>query len=245
MTWEQVRDLNRERVVAILPVGATEAHGPHLPAATDVVIAEAMAGAGAQRLASRGLEPLLLPTLAYTAAPFAAGFPGTISVRPETTTALMADIGRALVAHGMRTLAIANAHLDPTHVRAIRAAAAELGAQMTFVFPDVTRGALAARLGAEFRSGACHAGQYEGSVVLATRPELVHEEIRETLAPVRISLSDAIRQGKRTFEEAGGDRAYFGDPAAASAEEGKQIIEVLGQMLEEAVIVALDQRDRA
>ncbi|HWN67087.1 MAG TPA: creatininase family protein, partial [Haliangium sp.] len=50
MTWEELRDVPRERAVAILPVGATEAHGPHLPLGTDVIIAEAMARRGAERL---------------------------------------------------------------------------------------------------------------------------------------------------------------------------------------------------
>src|SRR2546422_6372108 len=45
LTWEEVRDLDRTKTVAIVPVGAVEAHGPHLPLATDVIIAEAMARA--------------------------------------------------------------------------------------------------------------------------------------------------------------------------------------------------------
>jgi creatinine amidohydrolase len=69
--------------VAILPTGAMEAHGPHLPLSTDVIIAEAMARDGAARLAARGMEAVLLPALAWTPAPFAAGFPGTLSIRPE------------------------------------------------------------------------------------------------------------------------------------------------------------------
>ncbi len=55
--------------MAILPVGAVEAHGPHLPLATDGIIAAAMAEDGARRLANRGLEALLLPAVDYTAAP--------------------------------------------------------------------------------------------------------------------------------------------------------------------------------
>ncbi|MDX1396718.1 MAG: creatininase family protein, partial [Gemmatimonadota bacterium] len=50
-TWERVRDLDRSRAIAILPTGATEAHGPHLPTDTDVVIADAMAEAGGRTLA--------------------------------------------------------------------------------------------------------------------------------------------------------------------------------------------------
>jgi creatinine amidohydrolase len=49
------------------------------------------------------------------------------------------------------------------------------------------------------------------------------------------SLSRAIREGKQTFEEAGGPRAYFGYPAEATAEEGRATVEVLGEILDEAV----------
>src|SRR5947209_9934781 len=64
LTWEEVRDLDRTKTVAIVPVGAVEAHGPHLPLATDVIIAEAMARAAAGRLAARGKEAVSHPAIA-------------------------------------------------------------------------------------------------------------------------------------------------------------------------------------
>src|ERR1043165_6982380 len=82
LTWEEVRDLPRARAVAILPTGAIEAHGPHLPLGTDVIIAQAMSRRAAERLSGRGYDVILLPALAYTAAGFAAGFAGTLSLRP-------------------------------------------------------------------------------------------------------------------------------------------------------------------
>lgn len=241
LTWEEVRALDRARRVAILPVGATEAHGPHLPLGTDVVIAQAMARAGAGRLSALGYDVLLLPPLAYTAAPFAAGFPGTVSIAPETVAGLVVDIARSLAAHGLRALALANAHLDPGHLEALGAAARRIQEErlLELVFPDITRKPWAARLTDEFQSGACHAGQYETSVVLAAAPELVREGARSSLPPVLASLSAAIREGRRNFEEAGGPRAYFGDPAAASVEEGRETIRVLGEILAEAVLAAM------
>jgi creatinine amidohydrolase len=71
---------------------------------------------------------------------------------------------------------------------------------------------------------------------MAERPELVRESARTTLPPVPHSLSVAMRNGLHTFEDAGGDRAYFGDPAAATAAEGVHTIAVLGTILEEAVM---------
>ena len=239
--WTEVAALDRARCVALLPVGAIEAHGPHLPLGTDCVIAEAMAAAAAERLDRRGLTALVLPALAYTAAPFAAAFAGTLSLRAETVTETVVGIGRSLAASGFPLLAIANAHFDPTHVGALRAAAEELGKEgkIAVAFPDVTRRALAARLTDEFRSGACHAGRYEGSLVLASRPDLVREDVRRELPPRPISLTAAMREGKTTFAEAGGPDAYFGDPAAASREEGEATLEVLAAILEEAVLAAL------
>ncbi len=250
----EVRDLASVRVVALLPVGAVEAHGPHLPLETDGVIAGAMAEAAAERLADAGWQPLLLPPLPYAAAPFAAAFPGTVSVRGETVTALIVEIGRSLAASGVSALGIANAHLDPAHLASLHAAVETLRSRLSapppsggrarsaatspfaVAFPDLTRKPWALRLGAEFVSGACHAGRYESSVVMASRPELVREELRRRLPPNPASLSRAIREGKASFEEAGGPEAYFGWPAEASAEEGRRTIAVLGEILAEAVL---------
>jgi creatinine amidohydrolase len=238
MTWEEVRALDRERAVFVLPVGAVEAHGPHLPLGTDVVISEAMARAGAERLAAAGRIPVLLPSLHYTAASFAAGFPGTLSLPAEAVTATVVGIARALEAHGFGVLAIANSHLDPVHLASLRAAAdaCATSGEIRIVFPDLTRKPWALRLGDEFRSGACHAGRFETSVVMSESPEQIREERRVELPENPASLSAAIRDGKATFAEAGGPAAYFGDPAAATPGEGRATVEILGGILAEAVL---------
>lgn len=245
MTWEEVRDLGQTASLAILPIGAIEAHGPHLPLATDGLIAEAMAQAGAERLARRGYGCLLLPCLHYTAAPFAAEFPGTLSVGPGTVTAMVADLARGVARFGL-DLALANVHLDPAHLAALDAAVAatEGDAGGRVIFPNITKKPWAPRLTEEFQSGACHAGQYESSVILAQCPELVRNEIRRSLAPNPASLSQAIREGKHTFDEAGGPRAYFGNPAQASTEEGRRVIDILGGILEDAVVAVTAELDR-
>lgn len=241
-TWPRFESIDGGRAVAILPVGAIEAHGPHLPVGTDNLIALAMAEAAARRLDVHGFDTFVLPPITYTAAPFASGFAGTLSVRPETTTALIVDVGQAVASRGVETLALANAHFDPANIGAIRAAAGTLEAAGTLrvVFPDVTRRRWAERLTEEFQSGACHAGRYEGSMVLAVRPDLVDETARAELPAFRTSLSKAISSGARSFEELGGEQAYFGDPAAATAGEGRETIEALGAILEEAVLEAFE-----
>ncbi len=238
MTWPEVRDLDLDRTVALLPLGAVEAHGPHLPLSTDRIIAQAMVEDGARRLASDGLAPLMLPPVDYTAAGFAANFAGTVSIRPETATALLVDIAAAVAGWGIRFLALANAHLDPIHLGSIYAAIKEIRAhgELTVIFPDITRKPWALRLSDEFKSGACHAGQYEGSVILERRPDLVRDTIRRELSPNPKSLSTAIRQGLDSFEAAGGPDAYFGDPASATAVEGQATIGALGAILAEAVL---------
>ena len=241
MTWEEVRDLDRARTVVVLPVGAIEAHGPHLPLGTDGIIARAMAREGAERLEAQGLPTLVLPALPYTAASFAEGFPGTVSIRAATVTSLLLDLARELTRQGFKALALANAHLDPAHLGAIAEAerrAREEGL-LPIVCPDITRKPWITRLTEEFRSGACHAGRYEGSIVLAERADLVREEIRKELPPNPASISKAIRSGAKSFEEADGKRAYFGWPADATPDEGRESIEALGAILAEAVTEAL------
>ena len=241
MTWEEARAAAGPGSVAILPVGAIEAHGPHLPLETDVIIAEAMARSGAAKLAVGGRKVVILPALRYTTASFAGGFAGTVSVGPETVTATLVDIARSLSGHGFETLAIANAHLDPGHLASIEAAVRAIRREvgMTVAFPNLAAKPWALRLGEEFKSGACHAGQFETSIVMAERPELVRDAIRETLPPNPASISRAIREGKRDFDGAGGPRAYFGYPAQATAEEGRATVETLGAILVEAVQVEL------
>lgn len=244
-TWEEIRALDGARTVAILPVGATEAHGPHLPLDTDVTIAAAMAESGARRLSAAGLHAVLLPPLAYTPAGFAASFPGTVTIDPGTVAALIVDIATSLHRTGIGVLAIANAHLDPRHLDALHAAEEAIVERglLTVAFPDLTRRPWGSRLTDEFRSGACHAGRFEGSIVLARAPESVRHEIMLGLEPNPASLSEAIRDGATTFAQAGGERAYFGYPAEATAEEGEATIDTLGTILADAVGEVLDHGD--
>lgn len=245
MTWEEARDAAGPQTAAILPVGAVEAHGPHLPLETDVIIAQAMARAGSTALHASGIAAVILPPLCYTAAGFARGFSGTISLHPSTVSATIADIAANLSRQGYQIFAIANAHLDPEHLASLDQAAETIRRTgMKVAFPNLTRKPWASQLTEEFKSGACHAGQFETSVVLAERPELVR--LSQTQLPANpASLSQAIRAGKHTFEEAGGPQAYFGYPARATAEEGRATIETLGAILAQSVRAEFASRGSA
>ena len=74
-----------------------------------------------------------------------------------------------------------------------------------------------------------------GSVVLAESPSLVRLDVAAEIEPNPASLSDAILDWRSTFGEAGGHRAYFGGPARATAEEDRETVRVLGELLAEAV----------
>jgi creatinine amidohydrolase len=222
MTYEEVQALVAREPTALLPTGAIEAHGPHLPLSTDVVIAETGALRAARQLRNEGIPAAVLPPLAYAVTEYAADFAGTLSLAPDTARALARDVLFAAVRTGFRDVVICNAHLEPANLKALAQAADEATrAGLRVAFPDVTRKPHALRLGQEFKSGACHAGSYETSLVLAANPALVRRDIAGDLEPNPKSLATAIREGKRTFIEAGGSRAYFGYPAEASEREGE------------------------
>jgi creatinine amidohydrolase len=242
ISWPAFRVLRSPRLVAVLPLGAIEAHGPHLPLGTDILIADAMARAGADRLSRRGFDVLVLPALPVAPAPFAAAFEGTIDTAPAATAALIEGIARSLGSHGVAVTVVANAHHDPANVRAVRDAVAQIEREgaTRLLFPDLTRRRWASRLTEEFQSGACHAGRYETSVVMAVANETIDAVAAAGLAPNPRSLVTAIQQGDRTFAAAGGPDAYFGAPAEATADEGRDIIDRLGAIIEDAVVEALE-----
>jgi creatinine amidohydrolase len=221
LTYEQVPS----GAVAFLPVGSTEAHGPHLPLDTDVLLAQEAARRAAGRVAG---PAVVLPALPYGVTDFAGEFPGSLGIRPETLEVLARDLVEAALLR-YRAVVVVNLHFDPAHVDALKRA---LDGLPRVAFPDLRRRRFAERLGAEFISGACHAGSFETSLVLAHDASRVRPE-RPPANPV--SLSDAIGQGRRTFAEAGMPRAYCGEPAAASAEEGDRLYDTIASILVEAI----------
>ncbi|MBY0563311.1 MAG: creatininase family protein [Hyphomonadaceae bacterium] len=246
--WTRVRDAlaSGEPCVAILPCGAVEAHGPHLPLTTDVIISEAFSDAAADTLNRDGVVTFVLPALAYAPSEYAAAFEGTIGVGAETAKRMILDIVATLQRQGFTCLAIANSHFDPANVAMLRDAVAEARALgLPIAFPDFTRRALAATLTEEFVSGACHAGQFETSIVLAARPDLVDNALRTALPPNPASLTEAMGRGVTTFHDAGGPDAYFGAPADASSAEGAATIAAMASAIVDAVREALAQAGRS
>jgi creatinine amidohydrolase len=236
-SWPEIAEYVARGAVLFLPVGSTEAHGPHLPLSTDCIISLEMSRRAARELNDRGIAALVLPTLAYSVTDFSSDFPGSISVSSETATSMIRDICRSVINQGFKRICIANSHLEPAHIESIQKAREliERETGVSVCFPDKRRRRWAEKLTEEFRSGACHAGSYESSLVMAANPELVKEELRLNLPPVSISLSEAIKAGMVNFKEAGGELAYFGMPAEATKEEGEASYNALALILVSAL----------
>ncbi|MEM8713077.1 MAG: creatininase family protein, partial [Planctomycetota bacterium] len=239
LTWPEAKALFESDPLALVPVGATEAHGPHLPLDTDVTIAVAQARRAAEMLAEAGAKPMVLPPVAYSVAQFAFGFPGTITVRPSTLWNLVEDIVESLEQHGVRRVVLCNSHLELQHVKLLRgvvtdhAEKTERHAQL--LFPDITRRRWASTLGEEFLSGECHAGRYETSIVLASDADHVREEARAALAPKAVGLVEKMLGGAKDFLEIGADEAWCGDPASATADEGRRLVDQLAHITCETI----------
>jgi creatinine amidohydrolase len=237
LTWVEARDVLGAECVVLLPIGAIEAHGPHLPLDTDVIIAFESARRAAARLRDRGIVTVVAPPIAYGVSYVGAPFAGTVPAPSSVVSALVEHVIAGLAGFGPTRFAVVNAHLEPAHVEAIRQgvarAAASTGAAIAF--PDKREPRWAASLSDEFRRGSRHAGAYETSLVLAAAPEKVRVELLPSLPPVLVDLPGRLRGGARTFAEAGGTEAYFGDPARATAAEGERLFDALATMVETAV----------
>ena len=229
---------SERRVVLLLPLGATEPHGPHAPLATDTLISLATCDRAAEALRDDAeVRALVLRALPYGVTRYGIAFPGAISVTEDTLGALVVDVCGSLAAHGFRRLVLVNNHFEPEQVATLRAVAEALRdtGRASVGYLDLTRRRNAERLTEEFRAGSCHAGRYETSLVLAEEPALVRRDRMEALASKMIDMPAAIAGGQTDFVAMGMEEAYCGAPAEASAEEGEQTFATLTEMLVEVV----------
>ena len=96
--------------VVVIPTGAIEHHGPHLPLVTDALLAESLAGAAVEQGVAEGLDLWLLPTLTYTKSDEHHWAPGTMWLSYETLMATLVDLGRSVAATPARKLVFMNGH---------------------------------------------------------------------------------------------------------------------------------------
>ena len=210
-----------DAAVHVLPLGAVEPHGPHAPLVTDTLISIGVCQRAAERLDGE-IPVLVLPPVHYGVTRYAGAFAGTVSIGEETLRSLVTEI-----AGSVGPLVLVNSHFEPEQVETLRATGLPL--------LDLTRRRNAERLTEEFRSGSCHAGRYETSLVLADRPELVHADRMRALEERHVDMPAAIRAGQTDFVAMGMEQAYCGAPAESSAEEGHETFETLTDLLVELI----------
>lgn len=222
--------LETRRVVALVPVGSVEPHGPHLPLATDTLISQGAAERAAVALTQGDVVALVAPPVPYGVTDYAAGFAGAVSIPADVLTPFLEAVVRGYLDTGMAHVCLVNNHLEPAQDAAVRAALDEVPTGRGSIACPLTR-RWGRTLSDEYKSGACHAGRYETSLVLAVAPDTVDRAAAAALPPLDTSLSEGIRAGKKTFRELGLTEAYTGAPAAASEAEGSRMLDRLATMI--------------
>jgi creatinine amidohydrolase len=258
-TYRDAARLARDpRALVILPLGAIEQHGPHLPLLVDWLGAEELARHVTPHLERAGYKVVLAPSMPYGASPLAETWPGTVSLSRATLKRVIVEVIGSLARHGFRRFVLANYQADPAHVRAMAEAKRALtrgDRRLRILFAGFSPEArsMAAMLDPRVlrlsRSPSptreWHAGELETALVLARRPDLVRRAVARRLPPVWVDFRAALRKGARRFEQiAPGGAGYFGWPAAARAVTAKRALALRGRLMAREIIRALGPDDR-
>jgi creatinine amidohydrolase/Fe(II)-dependent formamide hydrolase-like protein len=236
LTWKQARVRFKEVDIALLPVGSTEQHGPHLPLDTDAFDAFYLA----KRVAAACTppRPLVLPLMSYGVSYHHEDFSGTLSISPETLAQMTYEIGMSAAQHGIAKLVILNGHGG--NIPALQFAAQRIN-QDAHIFTCVETGETSRKdIEALVETpNDVHAGEEETSTSLFVRPELVHlKEMRKFIPRFTIRYLDF--SSKRSVEWNAriariSPSGVLGDPNKASREKGRLIWEAMIRHLVEFV----------
>ena len=214
-TWMECRDFLAGCPYAILPLGATEQHGPHLPQNTDTVLAAALAERVARQ--SRGL---VLPTLPLGYSWVWRDYPGSLTLAFDTFRAMVKDVARSMDRNGCQALLIITAHAaNPEPLKyTIRELADELEMRILRVcYPGLAE-VMADADSEMWLPMNFHAEEFETSLMLHLRPDLVRMDraVRE-YPPISLDyMMSSLPMG--ALSESG----VFGDATVASAEKGER-----------------------
>lgn len=216
-SWDEVSAAITRGLIAVLPVGAVEQHGAHLPLLTDTVLAS-----GVARRIAEGCDGLLLPAVAYGDAWTAEDWAGTLSLSPDTLRATITDLGRGLQRMGVKGLITVNGHFgnrEPINLAA--RTLSEAGFPVLHLdYPRLE--ALAAELMESEPAGPgfYHADEVETSMMLALAPQAVRMERAAPEYPEFPELFGTEPMKLSTFNRSG----VFGDPRPATAQKGEVLI---------------------
>ncbi|MEA2524606.1 MAG: creatinine amidohydrolase [Thermomicrobiales bacterium] len=217
LTPKEIRE--GEFDTAVLPVGATEYHGDHLPYCTDTLMAEELAVRFARELGTA----LVLPPIAYGMSLHLMAWPWTMSLRPQTLTDVVVDVGESLLAHGVTRLLVVSAH--DGNPAPIEHAARELSDRhgMTVALFAGWQSLSRQLLAGTFDIDLDHGGQSEMSIVLHLRPDLAHPDRAVDLPNQRM---DHVVRVFGPFDRVV-PHGYSGQPSRGTAEEGAAILDAI------------------
>ncbi|GIF22940.1 creatinine amidohydrolase [Actinoplanes tereljensis] len=229
LTWPEARDTVARADTVIIPVGAVEQHGPHLPLNVDTVICQAVAE---EVSAVTGIP--VIPPITYGVSGSHGDFAGTIALRPETLIAVMEDVIDSLHASGVRQFVLLNGHIwnngaldvsaEKLRVRHKDARIRAIGYVTMYPGPEVN-----GRV--QFGRGLMHANFFETSVMLHLRPDLV----RMDRATSHVDVDSFWDYRMDQVSETG---VWGRDVAEANAEHGKSEFERCVQTTARAVAAA-------
>jgi len=259
LTAPEVAKLARSsKVVVILPLGAIEQHGPHLPLLVDWRGAEELAYRIAPHLARAGWRPVLAPPIPYGVSTLAVGWPGTLSLTVSTLRRVVVEVVSGLASHGFRRVVLTNYQADPDHLLAIAAARRELARRrrVQVLVAGFEPGAnpmspmTSPRVRALLRSprpeAEWHSGELETAFMLSVERRLVRTRIARRLPPAWFDFRRALARGARNFRRLGpGGAGYFGWPAAARAGTGRAAMALRGKLIAAELVRALENRARS
>ena len=246
MTWPQMAQRLKNIDIALLPVGAIEQHGPHLPLDTDAYDADRLARMVAE--ACPPPKPLVLPAVPYGISYHHSDFKGTLSVGNESFSSLIYDIGMSAASNGIRKLIIINGHGG--NGPALNYAAQRINCD-AHIFVCVDSGEtsdvdIAALIET---ANDVHAGEIETSTSLATRPHLVR--LSEVVSEVPrfsnryLDFSSRHAISWYAYTDKISDSGVMGNPLLADAAKGERIWEImvahLVALVEDIKQISLDE----
>ncbi len=254
LTTADFATLDTARAIAVLPVAATEQHGPHLPLSVDADIVNGVIAAALPHIAP-GLPALFLPTQAVGFSPEHTRFAGTLTLKAETLMRVWTDIGECVAASGVNKLVLFNAHGG--QVGAMDLVARDLRARLGmlvysvswFNLPllDAQQNDVNARFSAEEHRFGIHAGEVETSMMLALKPELVRMDQASyfrSASQARAADYPILGNGKSAklgwqMQDYNAEGAV-GNAGAATADNGRLLIDAAGRSLA-ALLAEIDR----